>query len=70
MSKKQNKWAMPEWMEPYRVLFNNTGGNTVEECMNRKDVTVFNNAPMALICVAVEAQVGLLMSLYDKGKLV
>lgn len=64
----QEKWTMPEWMEPYREHFTNTGGNTVEKLMNwngRSDV----NLPMAFLQIAVIAQVGLLMRLYDKGQL-
>jgi hypothetical protein len=66
---ENNDWVMPQWMEPYRQHFHNTGGNTIEEVMNRKDITVFNNAPMALICTAVESQVALLHTLHKAGLL-
>lgn len=65
---KDKKWVMPEWMEEYRGDINNTGGNSVEELMNDdgKNSNVFNNAPRALICVAVKSQVHLLETLHQK----
>lgn len=67
----ERNWKMPAWMEPYRGLFNNTGGNTVENLMNRDpaEANVVINAPVALLCTAVEAQVSLLVDLRRKGKL-
>lgn len=69
MSKKQKNWKMPEWMEKYRHLINNTGGNEVEDLVNDDGTNsnVFNNAPRALICVAVSSQVNLLENLHSKG---
>ena len=49
-------WKMPEWMEPYRDLFNNTGGNSVEELQNSK-ATIVENAPMAMIAAGMKMQV-------------
>lgn len=62
-------WKMPKWMEPYRDLICNTGGNSIEELMNDDGTNsnVFNNAPRALICVAVKSQVGLLQDLEAHG---
>lgn len=61
-------WKMPRWMEKYRTSFNNTGGNTVEECMNsREDIRV--NLPMWTIGVMVKAQVGMLTKLYEDKKI-
>ena len=70
MSKKK-KWQMPEWMEPLRNEIKNTGGNSIEDLMNDDGTNsnVFNNAPRALICVAVKSQVGLLEWLHTRGKL-
>lgn len=64
-------WTMPDWMRPYEDLFINTGGNTVEDLMNRhpSDANVVINAPLALICVAVESQVALLEELRNRGLL-
>jgi len=68
MEKQREKWVMPEWMEPYRSLFNNTGGNSIEDLMNRSadEANIVINAPLVLICVAVESQVTLLHAL-QKG---
>lgn len=62
-------WVMPDWMEPYRELINNTGGNPIEELMNDHTTTVFVNAPRAMLCVAVGSQVALLTQLHDIGAL-
>lgn len=68
--KKKVEWKMPEWMEPYREYINNTGGNSVEDLINDGgQSTVFNNAPRAMLCVAVHSQVALLNMLHGKGKL-
>lgn len=62
---------MPEWMEKYKELIGNTGGNDIEELMNDDGTNsnVFNNAPRALICVAVKSQVRLLELLKKKDLL-
>ena len=66
-----DNWTMPEWMEPFRKLINNTGGNSIEELVNDDGTNsnVFNNAPRALICCAVKCQVDLLKSLHKAGAL-
>lgn len=58
-------------MEPYRGFIVNTGGNTVEDLMNRdpKEANVVINAPVALLCTAVESQVALLTALRNAGEL-
>lgn len=68
---KKSTWKMPKWMEPYRDMIGNTGGNSIEDLMNDDGVnsTVFNNAPRALICVAVKSQVGLLYRMRDSAML-
>ncbi len=63
------KWTMPEWMEPYRDLFCNTGGNSVEELMSDKSANVANNAVRAALIVAVRSQVGLLTGMHERGLL-
>ena len=62
-------WTMPEWMKSLEQYFNNTGGNTVEDLMTRKPVSIRVNAPLALVQMAVEAQVGLLERLHKEGLL-
>jgi hypothetical protein len=66
---KRPEWKMPEWMEPYRDLFHNTGGNSIEDMMNDHRTTVFENAPRAILCVAVKSQVAFLTDLYKRGAL-
>lgn len=44
------KWIMPDWMEQYKDMIVNTGGNSIGELMNDDKSTTFNNAPRALIC--------------------
>lgn len=62
-------WTMPEWMEPYRELIRNTGGNPIEELVNDRTTNAQSNMIRAALIVAVESQVGLLMSLHAKGLL-
>jgi hypothetical protein len=61
------KWKMPAWMERYRSLFVNTGGNSVEELVNDDGTNsnLQNNAVRALLCVAVKSQVSLLEQLHE-----
>lgn len=63
-------WTMPAWMEPYRDLIGNTGGNPVEELVNDSTASVRNNVIRAALCVAVESQVALLHRLHERGWLV
>lgn len=65
MAKKT--WVMPDWMEPCRPMFSNTGGNPIEELMNDTTTNIFNNAVRAALIVAVDAQVGLLTRLHEAG---
>lgn len=70
MAKKEAKqWTMPAWMEPYRDMIADTGGNPIEELLNDHTTTIFENAPRAMICVAVKDQVGLLERLNKNGML-
>ena len=63
------QWTMPKWMEPYRGLIRNTGGNSIEELYNDHTTTVFENAPRAILCVAVKSQVDFLRLLHERGML-
>lgn len=62
-------WTMPEWMEPYRDLFQNTGGNSVENLMRDTTTTAFNNAIRSTLIISVSAQVDLLHRLRSRGML-
>lgn len=62
-----DKWTMPEWMEPYRDLFANTGGDTIENLMN--DYQCQNNFVRSALVVSVDSQVTLLSRLRVQGML-
>jgi hypothetical protein len=61
------QWAMPDWMERYRQLISNTGGNSVESLMNDHTTTAFSNVILAGMIVSVDSQVKLLMQLHEQG---
>lgn len=63
------EWVMPEWMEPCRDLFQNTGGNSVEDLMRDTTTTAFNNAIRSALIISVSAQVDLLHRLHARGML-
>lgn len=63
-------WAMPSWMEPYRELIADTGGNSIEELYNDTTTNARNNLIRAALILAVKDQVGLLYRLHRKGWLV
>lgn len=67
MSVDETVWTMPEWMEPYRELFANTGGNQIEELMNDRTTNHRNNLIRSALIVAVSSQVALLMKLHSQG---
>jgi hypothetical protein len=60
---------MPDWMEPYRELINNTGGNPIEELLNDRHTTAQVNLIRAALIVAVTSQVHLLTTLHNQGML-
>jgi len=62
----KEQWVMPAWMEPYRNLINNTGGNSIEELMNSR-VSIEINMPLAVLCITVAAEVRLLHDLHEHG---
>lgn len=70
MPEQREPWVMPAWMEPYRELISNTGGNPVEELMNDHSTTVRGNVVRAILIGAVASQVALFQQLHDKGWLV
>src|SRR5947209_7313362 len=59
---------MPKWMEPYRKHICNTGGNSIEDCMNG-DADPVINLPLSTIQFGVKSQVGLLYALHKAGVL-
>ena len=60
---------MPKWMEPYRELIGNTGGDSIENLMNDHHSHLGNNAIRAALIVCVDSQVKLLQRLHFKGLL-
>lgn len=67
MSKsKKKKWIMPEWMEKYRKLIGDTGGNTIEELMNY-DSFAKGLDPLGVLACCVSSQITLLKQLYALG---
>jgi hypothetical protein len=64
----RKKWTMPKWMEPYRKLIVNTGGNAIEEMVNG-DADPYVNLPLSTLQACVKSQVSLLEQLRQKGKI-
>ena len=63
-----NWWALPDWMKPYVCQLSNVRDEKdVVRLMNNHTATVFENAPLALMCVALKSQVHLLQRLYRLG---
>lgn len=60
-------WVMPDWMEPCRSHFSNTGGNSIEDLVNKSKP---NNLAWGMLAVSVESQIILLNGLHAAGLLV
>ena len=60
---------MPEYLEKYRDLIGNTGGNPVEDLMNDHESDLRTNAVRALLYVAVKSQISLFERLHERGYL-
>jgi hypothetical protein len=69
MSKERKPWVMPQWMEQYRELINNNGGNSVEELMNDHSTNLHNNSIKTMLIIAVDSQVTMLECLHIRGKI-
>lgn len=67
------EWKMPEWMEPYRDKFFNTGGNSIEELMEVYNTPekgwMRTNMPLAVLAISVASQIDLLSFLHATGRL-
>lgn len=61
-------WTMPEWMRPYANLINQTGGNDIEELLNRTFPPGSNDV-VAAMQISVMSQVRLLAGLRAAGLL-
>jgi len=62
-------WKMPKWMEPYRCLIGNTGGNTIEDLMNDHETNGLNNSVLSALIISVDSQITLLHRMARKGML-
>lgn len=60
-------YAVPEWMRPYLPLFQNTGGNDVEELLHDEDTNMFANSILYMLIVSARSQFTLLVDLHSKG---
>lgn len=71
-SPRVGRWTMPVWMEPYRDLISNTGGNDVEDLMTRflNDHRLsYSNMPVFTLACGVYGQVNMLKTLHSAGLL-
>ena len=62
-------WVMPDWMEPFRELIVNTGGNEIERMVNGNADPLIN-LPLSTLQACVKSQVTLLELLHERGSLV
>ncbi|MEX7567869.1 hypothetical protein [Enterobacter hormaechei] len=68
MSKSpKESYAVPEWMRQFLPLFQNTGGNNVEELLHDEDTNMFANSIRYMLIVSARSQFALLMDMYSKG---
>lgn len=62
-------WTMPDWMERYRPLICNTGGNTIERLMSLTERQRRANLILASLELCVSSQIALLFRLRAAGLL-
>lgn len=68
MSKSPKEmYAVPEWMRQFLPLFQNTGGNDVEELLHDENTNMFANSIRYMLIVSARSQFALLMDMYSKG---
>ena len=60
-------YTVPEWMRQFLPLFQNTGGNNVEELLHDEDTNMFANSIRYMLIVSARSQFALLMDMYSKG---
>ncbi len=70
MNLEKLPWKMPKWMEKYEKTFSNTGGNPVEELMNRSTGGMRDsNTYLWIFYWCTRSQVNMLIELHCKGLL-
>lgn len=68
MSKSPKEiYAVPDWMRQYLPLFQNTGGNDVEELLHDEDTNMFANSIRYMLIVSARSQFSLLMGMHSQG---
>ncbi|HII0574707.1 TPA: hypothetical protein ACYYHR_001129 [Salmonella enterica subsp. diarizonae serovar 48:i:z] len=68
MSKSPKEmYAVPDWMCQYLPLFQNTGGNDVEELLHDEDTNMFANSIRYMLIVSARSQYGILVEMYRNG---
>lgn len=60
-------YAVPDWMHPYLPLFQNTGGNDIEELLHDEDTNMFANSIRYMLIVSARSQFALLVDMRSKG---
>lgn len=60
-------YAAPDWMHPYLPLFQNTGGNDIEELLHDEDTNMFANSIRYMLIVSARSQFALLVDMRSKG---
>lgn len=66
---KHGPKTLPEWMDKYRDIITDTGGNPIEWLISLGGEDTKNNIALAFLTVSVCAQIRLLSNLHDKGLL-
>lgn len=67
-SLKEN-YKIPEWMYQYLSLFQNTGGNDVQDLLHDEDTSMFANSIRYMMIVSVRAQYEILIKLHSRGEI-
>lgn len=63
----KESYAVPEWMRQFLPLFQNTGGNDVEELLHDEDTNMFANSVRYMFIVSARSQFALLMGMHSQG---
>lgn len=62
-------YPIPDWMRAFFPLFQNTGGNDVEELLHDDETSMFANCVRYALIVAARSQYSLLMRMREEGTL-
>lgn len=68
MSKSPKElYPVPDWIREYFPMFQNTGGNDVEDLLHDEDTNMFANSIRYMLIVSARSQYSLLMQLAQQG---